>query len=160
MKKSRKLTIACLVILLTAGCATSRTGRQVPLKEPNPARSTTEVPTRNSTVEHFVRTAREQFRNNQLNASEETINRGLNIAPENPVLWHLLAKIRFLEGNYTESETFASRSINYTGNNRKLTNQNWRLIAHARKKMGDLPGVNDALSRIREEQSDRGWFFW
>lgn len=153
-------SLTVVFLLLVPGCAKELRSPGPVLSEPNPARSTTDIATRNEAVEHLVETARRQFRNNKLNASEETINRGLNIDPGNPALWHLLAKIRFLEGLYSESETFALRSINYTRDNRELSNQNWRLVAHARKKRGDSKGAKSALNKIRDKEKADGWLPW
>lgn len=149
-----------LAILSLPACSTFQANSGASIDHPNPAQSTGQVRTENSTVEHFVTTAREQFRNNKLNKSAETINRGLNIAPENPVLWHLLAKIRFLQDQYDECETLASRSLNYTNDNRQLANQNWRLIAHARDRMDNPDGAQQALENIEGPETDTGWLWW
>lgn len=138
------------LLVLCSGCSTYRTHQEPTRDEPNPVQSTGDgdVSTPNNAVKHFLETARRQFRNYQLSAAEETVNRGLNVAPENPFLWHLLAKIRFLQKKYVESETLASRSISYTRDNPELTEQNWYLIGHARKNHGDKAGAQEAWEKI------------
>lgn len=148
------------VLVLTfvlAGCAVGGPGTSGGLDQPNPATSRTEVSTEVESGRYFVEQAQERFRDNNLSGAEEVINRGFNVAPENPALWHLLAKIRYLEEEYAESETFATRSVNYAAEGSDLVDQNWRLIAHARHALGDEDGARRALERVGERDSGEGW---
>jgi len=141
-----------------AGCATYNARQTVsPDEQTNPARLRPEITTKNEAVAQIVKTAREQFHRGNLGESEETINRGLNIAPENPVLWHLLAKIRYLQENYQQAETFASRSLSYSEKDRKLTDYNWRLIGYARRQLGNEREAQRALNNISQDNDDTGW---
>lgn len=155
--------VRSLILILTlvlVGCAVGQREGEAPgLNRPNPATSPSGVLTEVETGRYFVEKARKHFRENELNEAEEVINRGFNVAPGNPALWHLLAKIRYLQEKYEESETFASRSLDYASGNSALVEQNWRLIAHARQASGDEAGARRALERIKEPTDTENWFF-
>lgn len=150
-------TVLVLTFVL-AGCAVGGPGASGGLDQPNPATTRTEVSTEVESGRYFVKRAQERFRGNDLSGAEKVINRGFNVAPENPALWHLLAKIRYLGEEYDESETFATRSVNYAAEGSDLVDDNWRLIAHARQASGDEEGARRALERAGERGSGEGWF--
>ncbi|WP_455385017.1 tetratricopeptide repeat protein, partial [Acidihalobacter prosperus] len=48
------------------------------------------------------------------------LERALNIAPRNPLLWQRLAAVRFSQGDYRQAETFALKSNTYAGSDAAL----------------------------------------
>lgn len=159
MRRSALVVIMLVTAVVLAGCAVGQPKEDDPvLNEPNPATDPSEVSTEVETGRYFVEEAGKHFRNNELHEAEEVLNRGFNVAPSNSALWHLLAKVRYLQEKYEECETVARRSLAYASRNSPLVVKNWRLIAHARKASGDPEGAQRALERIREPTGEEHWF--
>lgn len=152
-------SLVLMLAMVLAGCVAGQAPENAGLSQPNPATSSSEVSTDVEAGRYFVEEAEKHFRANELNEAEEVINRGFNVASGNPALWHLLAKIRFLQKEYEECETFARRSLQYSSRDSTLVEQNWRLIAHARQSAGDEAGARTALGRIDESVDSGGWLF-
>ena len=77
------------------------------------------------------------------------LERALNIAPRNPLLWQRLAAVRFSQGDYRQAETFALKSNTYAGSDAALRKLNWRIIAAARSALGDKSGAAEAQRRAK-----------
>lgn len=77
------------------------------------------------------------------------LERALNIAPRNPLLWQRLAAVRFSQGEYHQAETFALKSNSYAGGDAALRKLNWRIIAAARSGLGDKAGAAEAQRRAK-----------
>ncbi len=79
-------------------------------------------------------------------AAIDKLERGLRIQPNNPDLWNKLAEAHFHKGSYKQASSMAKKSISLTSrNNTDLLRRNWKLVANARKKMGDMQGMQDAM---------------
>ena len=79
-------------------------------------------------------------------AAIDKLERGLRIQPNNPDLWNKLAEAHFSIEDYKQTETMAKKSIALTPrDNTSLTRNNWKLIAKARKEMGDMDGMKAAM---------------
>ena len=73
-----------------------------------------------------------------------SLERALNIDPDDAVLWHRLARIRLNEKRWKQAETCAIRSNRLTFNNLELRRKNFSLIARARRALGDRAGAASA----------------
>lgn len=79
-------------------------------------------------------------------AAIDKLERGLRIQPNNPDLWNKLAEAHFHIEDYKQTESMAKKSIDLTPrNNTSLIRNNWKLIAKARKEMGDMDGMKAAM---------------
>lgn len=75
------------------------------------------------------------------------LERALGIAPRNPLLWQRLAAVRFSQGEYRQAQAFAQKSNSLAGDDPALRKMNWRIIAAARRALGDARGAAAAKRR-------------
>mgnify|MGYP005849336681 CR=1 FL=1 len=80
-------------------------------------------------------------------AAAVSLERALRIEPRNPVLWNRLAGVRLQQGQYRQAEQLAAKSNSLAGDDRLLQARNWRLIARARRQLGDERGAAEAERR-------------
>lgn len=82
------------------------------------------------------------------------LERALQLAPEDPVLWSRLAEIRLRQKDFAVAENLAAKSNALAGDRRLLRYRNWLLIAEARSRRGDEEGARKA--REEAERIRRG----
>jgi tetratricopeptide (TPR) repeat protein len=75
------------------------------------------------------------------------LERALNIAPRNPLLWQRLAAVRYSQGEYRQAETCAFKSNGYAVGDAALQRMNWRIIGASRNALGDKAGAAQAQRR-------------
>lgn len=80
----------------------------------------------------------------ELEKAAASLERALRIEPKNAGIWHDLGQIRLHQRQYQQAESMASKSNSLAGNNNSLRARNWRLIAAARRAMGDAAGADAA----------------
>lgn len=71
--------------------------------------------TSNSSVRTLLDSGREQMVDQQLEAAALTIERARRIEPDNPVIWHQLARIRYQLKSWDEAFTLSQKSLNLAG---------------------------------------------
>jgi Tfp pilus assembly protein PilF len=78
-------------------------------------------------------------------AAVASLERALRIAPDDALLWHRLAGVRLEQGQHALVTQLAAKSnaLTLPGDN-ALRHDNWRLIASARRGLGDLDGADRA----------------
>lgn len=81
-------------------------------------------------------------------AASAALERALRLAPEDPELWHRLAALRLAQTDWAAAEALALRSLGLDDGGR-WRQQNWRLIAAARRGAGDRDGAREAEARLR-----------
>lgn len=86
----------------------------------------------------------------QPESAAASIERALRIAPAEPVLWYRLARIRYRQGRWSETETLARKSISLSAETDELVSANWFLIAAARERSGDTHGAWQAKERASD----------
>jgi tetratricopeptide (TPR) repeat protein len=79
-------------------------------------------------------------------AAISKLERGLRIEPQNPKLWNQLAELHYKKGNYEQAITMAKKAINYSANDKEMTDKNWRFISKVAKKSGD----SRAMAEVNE----------
>lgn len=77
---------------------------------------------------------------------------GIDIQPQNSLLWSRAAEIQLNNQQAALAENFAAKSNTFAGNNDSLLHRNWLIIEHARSMRGDLLGVRSAHKKVQEYQ--------
>lgn len=83
------------------------------------------------------------------------LERALGIAPDNAVLWHNLAVVRYRQGEYRQAESMALRSVDYGHGLGALVRRNWELIAVTRELSGNNAGAAEARERLRRLETEQ-----
>ena len=99
-------------------------------------------------VSVLVRKAEDQRNGGDLDGATASLERALRISPDDPLLWHELAKVRMAQQQHHLVVQMAAKS-NALANphDAALRSANWRLIAKARRAQGDVAGARDAQRR-------------
>ena len=113
--------------------------RQVETIEPAPATG--------QAVLALLSEARSAARSGHLQTSGSLLERALRIEPRNSVLWYYLAKMRLKQGSFEQAASLAAKSNSLSQGDRRLQADNWRIIAHARQRLGDVEGARKAQAR-------------
>jgi predicted Zn-dependent protease len=92
--------------------------------------------------------ARQQARDGQLEQASASLERALRIEPSNPWVWHQLALVRLFQNQEEQAAQMATRS-NTFARDRDLQARNWRVIAQARERQGDLEGAGEAAGHAQ-----------
>lgn len=145
-----RYAVACAVFL--AGCATVP---PAPVTEPASMPGSVPGPvagTQNVAVAGLMETARADAGAGRHASAAATLERALRIEPRNARLWHELARVRLIQGDYEQAESIAARSNSWAGSDGALRADNWRLIAEARAARGDTSGSRSALERAGRVQ--------
>lgn len=102
-------------------------------------------------VSVLMRRADDQRRTGDLDGATVSLERALRIAPDDAMLWHRLAEVRLMQKRHAMVVQLAAKSnaLAVSGD-RDLRSRNWRLIAQARRGMGDLRGAREADRRVAE----------
>jgi tetratricopeptide (TPR) repeat protein len=61
-------------------------------------------------VQGLLKKSRNKFEAREFEAAANFLERGINIAPNDPMLWQRLAAIRFEQGNYKQAKQLAKKS--------------------------------------------------
>ena len=126
---------------------TPESGAQVAAyRPPAPPRVARPVP--NRAVGVLMRRADDQRRAGDLDAATVSLERALRIAPDDAVLWHRLAAVRMAQQRHDLVVQLAAKSNALAAaGDLELRGDNWRLIAQARRALGDAAGARDAERR-------------
>ncbi len=73
-----------------------------------------------------------------------TLERALRIQPQDAYLWNRLARVRMEQGMYAQAGNLAARSNALAGSQSQLKQDNWGIIAGARRASGDADGALEA----------------
>ena len=125
-----------------------RRGEPVRLANSASTRQTASKPKQTgSAVKSLMAKAETQARSGQLTSAAATLERALRIEPRNPVLLSRLARTRLALGQHRRAINFATKSNSLAGGNYLLKRNNWKLIAKAKRAMGDAYGAQEAEYR-------------
>ena len=134
-----------LILVLLGGCATPPAPPETRPDQPPPVAPAPPPAKENIAVAGLMETARADAASGNLAGAAASIERALRIEPRNARLWHELARVRLKQGQYAQAENVAARSNSWTGDDRALRAENWRLIAESRRARGDTDGAKAAL---------------
>ncbi len=99
-------------------------------------------------VSVLTRKAEDQRRSGDFDGAAQSLERALRIAPDDPTLWHALAKVRLDQQKHHLVVQMAAKSNALAHpQDASLRSANWRLIARARRAQGDISGARDAQRR-------------
>lgn len=146
-----KYFLAIILVAFLTGCAT-QTQHKTGITLPGEDSSKTVLPDKetSSAVISLIEKAREATKQGDYARAEVLLERTVRIEPDNASLWHYLAKLRLHQSRYEEAIGLAKKSSHLARSNKQLTADNWRIIAHARQKMGDFAGATKAQLRARQ----------
>lgn len=91
--------------------------------------------------------ALERQRSGDLDQSAALIERAVRIAPQDPLAWNRLAFIRLQQNDWTQAEQLAMKSNSFADGQSNLQLRNWRIIAEARKRLGNKQGAQTAANK-------------
>ncbi len=107
---------------------------------------------RNPVVVSLLSSAKQFETQGDLGRAAASIERGLRITPKEARLWLRLAHIRLQQNRPKQAEILAKKSIRFAAGNSALLADNWRVIAEARGRQGDLRGVVEAREKAARHQ--------
>jgi hypothetical protein len=98
----------------------------------------------------LMKRADSQRNSGDLDGAAVSLERAMRIAPDDAVLWHKLAGVRMVQRRHDLVVQLAAKSnaLAMSGDT-DLRRANWRLIADARRAMGDESGAREAERRAR-----------
>lgn len=96
-----------------------------------------------------MRDAERQAQAKDYSAAAATLERALRIEPRNAYLWNRLARVRLEQGQYHLASNLADRSNALAGTAAQLKQDNWGIIATARRQTGDGAGAAEAERKAR-----------
>ena len=143
-----KWIIYIVSILVVFGCAAPKQASvELPGEDPNktvgPDKGTS------SAVISLLEKARDATKQGDYQRAEVLLERTVRIEPRNASLWHYLAKLRLHQTRYNEAIGLAQKSNNLARTNKHLKADNWRIIAHAKYQLGDVPGAQAAQIKAK-----------
>jgi len=78
-----------------------------------------------------------------------TLERAVGLKPQDAQLWNRLARVRMEQGLHSQAANLAAKSNALAGDQPALKQDNWSIIATARRQTGDAAGAADAERRAR-----------
>lgn len=126
--------------------------RAEPLPEATAPQMITEDATSapNSAVVALLDNANQQSKSGRLDAAAAALERALRLEPRNAEVWSRLAEIRLQQGQLDQAAGLAAKSNSLAGNNVSVLTRNWKTIAQARGRKGDLKGAREAQAKVLE----------
>lgn len=100
----------------------------------------------------LIKKARANALAGEMDKSISDLERALRIEPANATVWHYMAKLFLQQENYNQAAGYAAKSTSLARANKKLIIDNWRVIAHARYRLGDIQGAKKAQDMINKLQ--------
>lgn len=83
-------------------------------------------------------------------AAGASLERGLRIEPRNAWLWHELAQLRLVQGQYAQAIALARKSISFAAHDRRLLALDWQVIGNARVAQGNSAGAEEAFKQAMD----------
>ena len=108
--------------------------------------------TTSAAVLALIKKARADAMAGNLNKAMLRLERAVRIEPANATVWHYMAKLFLQQENYKQAAGYAAKSSSLARGNRSLVIDNWRIIAHARYRQGNIKAARKAQERINKLQ--------
>ena len=102
------------------------------------------TPTLSPAADSLIKKAEQERQARDYVGAAATLERALGIQPQEPYIWNRLARVRMEQGLYAQAGTLALRSNALAGDQAALKQDNWRMIAAARRAVGDTAGAAEA----------------
>ena len=87
----------------------------------------------NSVIDSLLKKAQQSINQKKYEQAMNYLERGISIAPSNPVLWQKMASVHLVEGRYAQAEQFATKSNVLNHQDEELRFENKQIIAAAKK---------------------------
>lgn len=131
--------------------------RVEPLPEDTAPQMITEdaPPPPNAAIVALLDNADQQSKGGRLDAAAAALERALRLEPRNAEVWSRLAEIRLQQGQLDQAASLAAKSNNLAGNNVSVLARNWKTIAQARSRKGDVKGAREAQAKVLELEGAR-----
>lgn len=97
----------------------------------------------------LAKQAEQQRRAGDYVGSAATLERALRIEPQEAYLWNRLARVRKEQGLQAQAGNMAARSNTLAKDQAQLKQDNWSIIAGARRAAGDAAGAAEAERKAR-----------
>jgi tetratricopeptide (TPR) repeat protein len=142
-----------VVLLLLSGCATAPSDGPDTDAEAETETDAERAVDPSDSVEHEVDNravallwdrAEQAKRGGELKQAVRALERAVELAPEDAVLWSRLAEVRLRQRKFAVAENLAAKSNTLAEDQRLLRYRNWVLIGEARKRRGDKEGAGKA----------------
>jgi hypothetical protein len=117
---------------------------QVAAVPPAPALAASGLP---PAADALARQAEQQRQAGDYAGAAASLERSLRIAPREAYLWNRLARVRLEQGQAAQAGNLASRSNDLAGDAPNVKQDNWRVIAEAKRRAGDVAGATEAEKR-------------
>lgn len=127
--------------------APTETGNEVVIQQPAPVSVSG-----NRAVVALVERAHQEASSGRRESAGASLERALRIEPRNARLWHELARLRLVQGQYAQAVSLAQKSNSLAIRERALQALNWHLIADARIAQGNPAGAAQARKLAEELQ--------
>jgi len=95
-------------------------------------------------VAELLSDAEQALQGGDYSHAELQLERALRVAPRNGHVWHLMARIRYGQGDYGQTVQFCLKSNTLTGHDRVLERQNWMLLEKAYTMLGETAKAEEA----------------
>jgi len=95
-------------------------------------------------VDALAGRAEQQRQTGDYGGAAATLERALRIQPQEAYLWNRLARVRLEQGLGSQAGNLAARSNALAGDQTKLKQNNWEVIATVRRQSGDVQGALEA----------------
>lgn len=126
--------------------ASTNTANRKPTRTPTPRIAAGES---SSAIMSLILQAKLDMLAGRSEVAIDKLERGLRIQPQNPQLWNKLAEAHFHSKSYTQAIAMAKKSLRLNRrNDNDLRKRNWRLIAKANQKMGNMDAMKAAMRKI------------
>lgn len=102
-----------------------------------------------SAIQTLLADAKKAVAENRLDRASSSLERAVRIEPNNAGIWYDLAQIKLHQGQYTDAENLAKKSIGFAGEGTKMAKRNYVLISAIRKAQGDVTGAQEAENRSK-----------
>ncbi len=108
--------------------------------------------TTSAAVLALIKKARSDAMAGKMDKAMLRLERAVRIEPANAAVWHYMAKLFLQQENYKQAAGYAAKSSSLARSNRTLIIDNWRIIAHARYRQGNLKAAQKAQDKINTLQ--------
>lgn len=151
-----RLCLLLLPLLLLAACATQApapvdervAAEQVRAPAQAEAAGLQVFALRNPAVAELSEAATIAERDGDLARAATLLERAIRIEPRDPALLQQMAELRLDQGQWDQAESHARRSFDVGPRVGELCQRNWRTIATALERQGDMQGARDARGRL------------
>jgi hypothetical protein len=110
------------------------------------------VDTTSESVAQLWAAAEQARQENKIAIALELLYEGIEISPQNSLLWSRAAELQLDSLEAVLAENYAVKSNVFAGENIPLLYRNWLIIEQARNMRGDLLGVRSAHKKVQQYQ--------